>query len=70
VGERTNCLNSQGIERGLVARSANTTLAEAARKGAEGRAGVREAAHGGGENGAKKFFFEGAFCGVYIEMTQ
>ena len=41
-----------------------------ARKGAEGRAGVRAAAGGGGENRAKKFFFEGAFCGVYIEMTQ
>ena len=40
------------------------------RKGAEGRAGVRAAAGGGGENRAKKIFFEGAFCGVYIEMTQ
>ena len=41
-----------------------------ARKGAEGRAGVREAAHGGGENRAKKIFFEGTFCGAEIEMTQ
>ena len=39
-------------------------------RGAEGRAEVREAAHGGGENGAKKIFFEGAFCGAEIEMTQ
>ena len=45
-------------------------LRERARKGAEGRAGVREAACGGGGNRAKKIFFEGAFCGVYIEMTQ
>ena len=43
---------------------------EKVRKGAEGRAGVREAAHGGGENGAKKIFFRGAFCGVEIKMTQ
>ena len=54
----------------MVARSANTTRAEAARNGAEGRAGVREAAHGGDENRAKKIFFEGAFCGAEIEMTQ
>ena len=43
---------------------------EKVRKGAEGRAGVREAAHGGGENGAKKIFFRGAFCGAEIKMTQ
>ena len=43
---------------------------ERVRKGAKGRAGVREAAHGGGENRAKKIFFEGAFCGAEIEMTQ
>ena len=43
---------------------------ERTRKGAEGRAGVREAAHGGGENGAKKIFLEGVFCGAEIEMTQ
>ena len=54
----------------MVARSANTTRAEAARNGAEGRAGVREAAHGGDENRAKKIFFEGAFCGAEIKMTQ
>ena len=41
-----------------------------ARNGAEGRAGVREAARGGGENRAKKIFFEGAFCGAEIKMTQ
>ena len=41
-----------------------------ARKGAEGRAGVREAAGGGGENRAKKIFLRGSFCGVKIEMTQ
>ena len=61
------------VPRFVVARSANTTLAEKrerTRNGAEGRAGAREAAHGGGENGAKKFFFEGAFCGAEIEMTQ
>ena len=40
------------------------------RKGAEGRAGVREAAGGGGENRAKKNFLRGSFCGVKIEMTQ
>ena len=39
-------------------------LRERVRKGAEGRAGVREAAHGGGENGAKKIFFRGVFCGA------
>ena len=57
MGERTNCLNSQGIERGLVARSANTTRAEKrekARKGALRRAGVSKAAGGGGEVRAKK----------------
>ena len=43
---------------------------EKVRKGAEGRAGVREAAHGGGENGAKKIFLEGVLCGAEIEMTQ
>ena len=45
-------------------------LRERVRTGAEGRAGVREAAHGGGENRAKKIFFEGVFCGVEIKMTQ
>ena len=40
------------------------------RNGAEGRAGVREAAGGGGENRAKKNFLRGSFCGVKIEMTQ
>lgn len=43
---------------------------ERVRKRSEGRAGVREAAHGGGENGAEKIFLEGAFCGAEIEMTQ
>ena len=43
---------------------------ERTRTGAEGRAGVRAAAGGGGENRAKKIFFEGAFCGAEIEMTQ
>ena len=43
---------------------------ERTRTGAEGRAGVREAAGGGGENRAKKNFLRGSFCGVKIEMTQ
>ena len=34
------------------------------RKGAEGRAGVREAAHGGAENRAEKIFSEGCFAGL------
>ena len=51
VGERTNCLNSQGIERVLVARSANTTRAK--RRGrahwdARGCRRPREATGGGG----------------------
>ena len=40
------------------------------RNGAEGRAGVRGAAHGGGEKRAKKIFFRGVFCVVEIKMTQ
>jgi len=34
------------------------------RKGAKGCAGVREAAHGGDENRAKKIFFRGRFAGL------
>ena len=41
-----------------------------ARKGARGCVRPRAAGCGGGENRAKKIFFEGAFCGAEIEMTQ
>ena len=43
---------------------------EKARKGARGCVRPRAAGCGGGENRAKKIFFEGAFCGAEIEMTQ
>ena len=68
--------NSPGASdapRFVVARSANTTRAkgrERVRKGARGCVRPRAAGCGGGENRAKKIFFEGAFCGAEIEMTQ
>ena len=43
---------------------------EKARKGARGCVRPRAAGCGGGENRAKKIFFDGAFFGAEIKMTQ